>query len=854
MQDIESLVMQNYEKSMLYFQLNHIHLFNKLKALEQLLGEGKYPQKYDLEYKNGYFDVVELASGGFLYNTDSNAYSQRQVEEINLKKNEHVIETFYNQHFDEESVKNAKKLTAEHNNATTAPIIDYYNKNIDKSMLMKRIHKFMFLGVGLGLHIKEMTKKVGADVYFILEDDIELFRLSLFTCNYQEAFAEKKAVFGIAQNREEFENSFIAFYNHAFIRNHYLKFSLFSSKDEVYIKKLQVAILSMPEHAYPHSALLIKSARILNKLKEDYKFFSMLKKNEKFFDNRPIMVLGAGPSLGANKEWLKQHHKNFIIIAPFATLRILFHLDIAPDIIVQIDEGSEFANRDIKLYEGKEDFFKNSLFIFNASIHQLFFDTFDKDSIYLIEDRTKYKLNDNHIEIASVGETVYAIALSLTNKDIYMLGLDMAVSDDGSSHSKTHSTKNKVDILSADRLEDAADIRKTVLQVKGNFRDKVPTIPLFNVSIALINLQTTKYKSKDQNIYNLSNGAYFQETIPLKIEAVEFKNKEEQKYGAVKSEYGITFTGYYKRVNSSEIYDVDVYLNGKQIDKIRADKRLKKAEELFDVSGNGFEFILEEKYFDKHHLLEFKESKSGKLLMDGAVNTISVNDEKFNEYKFMDSLEHEDVEKMKDMYCPNAIGFLATEDNLADLEFVEYINQIIKDFSSSTFKALVFDRSLENEIKNKFPLAVLEILELSSISIVYNNIEVYLSNNQRNALDTQILINLREYSTNIFGIGIGLNRKVSIRQQESNQLVYFDKFFNNLKYLGFDKQDIEKYGNSFHEVYFKKASEKYNVDIDFNLDESISKAYVYWNLKLGLANHKFFKESLVFGKKFAKLQ
>ncbi len=113
---------------------------------------------------------------------------------------------------------------------------------------------------------------------------------------------------------------------------------------------------------------------------------------------------------------------------------------------------------------------------------------------------------------------------------------------------------------------------------------------------------------------------------------------------------------------------------------------------------------------------------------------------------------------------------------------------------------------------------------------------------------------LRKYSTDIFSIDLGLNQKeITIRQYELKNQSYFSKFFNNLKYLGFEMENLEKYGNTFYEIYYKKAIEKYNVNINFDLDENLMKAEIYWNLKLGLHNHDFFKYSLDFAKKFSKL-
>jgi len=813
MQDIESVVVQNYEKSMLYFEQKYPDVFNKLKALELLLSEGKYPQKYDLEFKDGYFDVIDLASGNFMYNTDSNNHAHKLVDEINFKKNTQLIETFHNINFDDESVKAVKKLTAFNYNSTMVPIINYYNKYIDKSMLMSRIYKFMFLGVGLGLHIENIVKKTNGDIFLVLEDDIELFRLSLFTCNYEEAFKNKKVFFGIAQNSEEFQGTFEGFYGSAFVRNQYLKFSLFSSREEVHIKKLQTAIVSRSENCYHHAGLLVKNLRVLEKISKDYKFLSLLKKDEKFFDEKPILVLGAGPSLGANKEWLRQHKNNFIIIAPFATLGVLYPLDIAPDIIVHIDEGDVFANREVKLYEGKKDFFKNTLFVFSVSVPQIFFDTFDKDVIYLLEESTKYKLNDNYITVASVGETVYAIALSLTHQDVYLLGLDMALADDGSSHSKAHPTKSKADISRIDKLDDSVSLRKTVLNVKGNFRDKVVTIPVLSMSIPLMNLQTKKYKSKDQHIYNLCDGAYFQDTIPLRLETIEFKNEGEKEHGAVQQgKYGITFVGYYKKSDSNDAYDIDVYIDGSRIETLKADKKLKKVEDIFDIDNNGFEFTLKDKYLQEPHLLEFKESKSGKLLMDGSVKTISMQDKKFNEFRFMDSVEQVDAEKIKDMYCPNSIGFMATKENMEDIKFINYIKELMIRFPDVEFKGFYFDDLYEKQTKTIFANSKVKFYIPKNIYKIAEEIEIYLCSNKiKMGIGRDVHFVLRRQSSKILSQSMNFqcinSPQLTIKEFEQILSVQMKKLLDNFETLGFMENEIledKSYIKTFQNVIFKR--------------------------------------------------
>ena len=528
MQDVQTKAIQTYTDNMSYLNEKHSSIHTKILALNSLLEDGKYPQKYDLEYINGYFDVIELATGNFLYNENSVQHAQNICDGVNLIKNDHTIESFLSLDYNmpELNITDIKNINPCQPHLSIAPIIHYYNQNINKNYSLEKIYKYMFFGTGLGLHIEKIVQKIDADVYFIVEDDIELFRLSLFTCNYKKLFDKKFVFFSIAQNDVEFSASFHNFYMRAVIENHFLKFSVFSSKDAKYIKKVQTEIVIRPEKCYGHHALLLKNIRVMQNVTKGYKFLSMLSKEHDFFKDKPLLILGAGPSLEKNKQWLKENHKKFIIIAPFVTLKLLYKIDISPDIVVHIDEGDPVANREVLYHKRHMEYFKNTLFIFAASVSKIFFDTFEKEKIYLLEERTSYKKNNNQIQIASVGETVYAIGLSLSQNNIYLLGLDLSITDDGQTHMSEHNsgTKNTgIDTKTAEIVEENASLRKTTLLVKGNFKDKVPTIPLFELSIRAMDFQSTRYSNNNRKVYNLSDGAYFKNTFPLNIDEVILK-------------------------------------------------------------------------------------------------------------------------------------------------------------------------------------------------------------------------------------------------------------------------------------------------------------------------------------------
>jgi len=299
---------------------------------------------------------------------------------------------------------------------------------------------------------------------------------------------------------------------------------------------------------------------------------------------------------------------------------------------------------------------------------------------------------------------------------------------------------------------------------------------------------------------------------------------------------------------------IDVILDDQKIDTITCKTMKAQNGRVFDVDMRGILYDVPDGCIGKQ--VVFKDAITCKELPKTFVNSIERNDEAYNRLRFMASLEEPvDEEKIKDMYCPNVIGFLATKENLEDEAFVEYMNKLMIDFSQCTFKALYIDRSIKTAIMEKFDN--IESVLLTDITDIFLHIEVYLSNYERAYLENienKIVQFLRCYSTDVSCLGLALNaQNISIREHENSHPLYFNKFFDNLVALGFDQTDSEQYGTTFYEIYYKKASEQYGVDIHFDLNQNLSRAYVYWNLELGLKSHEFFKTSIQFVRKMIKL-
>ena len=520
MDEIQNIAMDTYTKNINYFEKNHQDLYTKLKALESLLEDGRYPQKYDLEYKDDYFDIIELQTGNMLYNSNSERLSKKITKSINTKKNEHVFESFRNYIYTDKDVEILKNMKAEEKFSTTASIVHYYNSHIRRDSSMKNIFKFIFFGTGLGLHIKDLIKTYNFRVTLIIEDDIELFRLSLFTTPYYKIFDNTIVYFSISEKSDEFLNTFSAFYETAFALQHFLKFYAFSDQYTSKIKEVQKFILTRPENSYPHELLLKKNEKVLNRIIEKYKFINLEKKEqENFFKDKPILIIGAGPSLGKNIQWLQKNQNKFLIIAALASLKILQVNNILPDILMQIDEKEAETKYLLHRLENI-DLFHSIPLIYSASVPSILLNKAKKENLYLFEDRTHYKLIKSHLQGASIGEIMYAFALLYNASNIYLLGLDFALADDGSTHSQGHHGSKKILQNELPNSTDSIDLDTELISVKGNYRESVQTTPRLSVSIPIFNKMTQRFKTKNQKVYNLNDGAFLENTIALQLKDV----------------------------------------------------------------------------------------------------------------------------------------------------------------------------------------------------------------------------------------------------------------------------------------------------------------------------------------------
>ncbi|MDX4038442.1 hypothetical protein [Aliarcobacter skirrowii] len=254
-------------------------------------------------------------------------------------------------------------------------------------------------------------------------------------------------------------------------------------------------------------------------------------------------------------------------------------------------------------------------------------------------------------------------------------------------------------------------------------------------------------------------------------------------YGVLHTESFFSFLGFAKKVGSDEIQKIDVFLDDKLIDTIEANEFIQKIDDMYDVESKAFTYNLPVQYIGKKAIISFKNHDSGEELLNSPYTLIDKNHEKFNEAKFLHSLSEPLSEELKNIYKPNSIGFLATDINLNDQDFVEYIKTLHKKFPELIIKPICFNQaekdliklSFEKEIYSKF-----KILEPTHIQTLIPEINLFCENftSEKQGFNHNLFIYLMKNCFNIYPYGF--HSKAYNQTLELQEIGFFEKVFRSL--------------------------------------------------------------------------
>lgn len=497
LEEIENTMFCIFNKNINFLKNSFPKIYNKIIDFEN-----KNINKYNINFVNNHFDIID-ESDKYIYNCDP--YYDAEYRFAHLEKSNSSFVVI--------------KIDTEYNKTKTySSQIDVYKilNSYIKLIIQNNVdiaEKFIFLGSLLGIHISEIVKKSKYKVFLIIEDNIEMFRLSMFLNDYEDICTNKKVFFAIDENNKEVEIQNFLLYLPEY--NNKIKFELASEKEIYLIEELSNVLIQENELNYPFSEYLISYLRGIEYINKKY---NILKLNERytFLKNSKILFLGAGLSLEKEINFIVKNKNNFILVCVAATLKILEKHSLVPDIIITSDSSTiikEQFNVSTKYYE-------NSLILASNKTSEVVINLFNPEKVFFFNDSIEIFKNTGVNIGVNVGNIGYSILLKLGVAEIYLIGFDACIDE---ISKKSHSSSNEIkNYKTFDLFKDTKiNSEENLIKVKGNFREFVYATSHFKLMI------DSFYKIKDNfkvNAYNLSDGAFLEGIIPLKSSQIISNN------------------------------------------------------------------------------------------------------------------------------------------------------------------------------------------------------------------------------------------------------------------------------------------------------------------------------------------
>lgn len=507
--EIEQSLMVVYQKNLSFLKENFFDIFQQVEKLSLDIAEQKVQEKYSLEFRGNYFDIMNLKNKGYYYATNSYEDAEQRASYIDFTANSS---------FDLLRKAGAHhKLSMPYGLGEVLPVVGFINDKVDlEKVEFQKIMKFVYIGIGLGYHLQEIDKKIQSYTTLIVEPELEIFRLSLFTTDYS-IFEEgnRKLFLYIGDDTRERENIFSLFYQYHSYMNYNIKhYTILKNLD--YIRTHMVEFCE--NHyvgSFPYSSIIENVKRTVSFIKNEDRFLVVNNILEKeIFEEKEILLISAGPSVDDYIQTIKKYQDKFIVACVDVIVKKLEKYGIVPDIVFTIDPSPLVAG-----FLTTEDpkYLSDSVIILLSQQHPDVMDVLrDRKLNYYISQFTTINKEIGCLgSVPNVGTFSFHVMAHLGGKKLYTIGNDAAFNQETGARYSNDSSYMQTESLEFKNERENLISREDILEVKGNLRETVKTnreLLSFrsNYDSIIENLKACEYKG-----YNLSDGVYIDGLEPM---------------------------------------------------------------------------------------------------------------------------------------------------------------------------------------------------------------------------------------------------------------------------------------------------------------------------------------------------
>jgi hypothetical protein len=283
-------------------------------------------------------------------------------------------------------------------------------------------------GFGLGYQAEAALKLFKGIKILIVEKDISLFKLALSLRNLTHVISNPDIEFIISENGDEI----IPILTELHTKN--ISISLHRPSYEIYpdtYKNIKKLVNSFVNSREINIATLSRFEKLWTKniLNNAYFFTKYAGVNRLFskYENVPVFIVAAGPSLAKNFKELKKVGSKGIIIAVDTVFKRLVDEGIIPDIVMAVDPQDKIT----KFFEGVSS--PSTLLVTEATVSKKIISNYSGNILFITSVFPMgswlegYSSDKGEIDIGgSVATAAYGLALKLGSSPIIFCGLDLA--------------------------------------------------------------------------------------------------------------------------------------------------------------------------------------------------------------------------------------------------------------------------------------------------------------------------------------------------------------------------------------------------------------------------------------------
>ncbi len=384
----------------------------------------------------------------------------------------------------------------------------------------------IFLGIFHGLHIDSFLARCDTNRIMFIEPEPDRFMVSCYFLDYseiQDRFGKIILCLG-TEGHDDLFKDFFAWHN--------VTAQVWTRLLPAYVSPAMAPLVNQLAH---FQRLHLENVRpfdpdlegINNTFRKLSLHLPLLSDKMQLSKRSAIAVVGSGPSLENDIEWLKNNQDRVIIFAVHSAVRILSNHGITPDFQFTIDihlDRSTIENLQLLSYRP---------LISTAKINKEWFEIVDH--LYLVESDVRASAVKFNYYVKNIYPTTGNLALGLAcfakPSKVFLIGLDFGFQSYGKRHADggIYVQENNTDLYKKGDRDEGSRSNKN-FTVKANFDSTGHIVTTTYLSAARQAAEAAFAESPAIKIFNLSDGALVKGAEPRRSSTLQLEEYEEKEY------------------------------------------------------------------------------------------------------------------------------------------------------------------------------------------------------------------------------------------------------------------------------------------------------------------------------------